>query len=227
MLVPRSCSSDHRGVAAGRAGDRPARMRGAAGLVEAGDRHPVLRPARRRAAAPRSAAASGSRRGTSRGSCARSARSMSSGALTSMSRITPSPKFGATACSRASWRRACDSLRVLEAVRLRRQELDGVAALGRARRVVERRRGDQDPRRLLDVAAVAPARGRTRSRPRGSPPARPTPRVRHSFVEREEPRRLGGGHVDAHGRHADVERVDAVAEVVAATARRAPSRSGA
>src|SRR3954469_3192000 len=36
-----------RGVAPRRAGDRAARMRGSAGLVETGNRHPVLRPTRR------------------------------------------------------------------------------------------------------------------------------------------------------------------------------------
>src|SRR5438128_1675019 len=38
----------HRGVAPRRAGDRATWMRGPAGLVEAGNRHPVLRPTRRR-----------------------------------------------------------------------------------------------------------------------------------------------------------------------------------
>src|SRR3954462_6538252 len=43
---------DLRGVAPRRAGDRAAGMRRAAGLVEAGDRHAVLAPPRRRAQRP-------------------------------------------------------------------------------------------------------------------------------------------------------------------------------
>src|SRR5581483_11333783 len=48
-MVAEILEQDDRAVAAGRAGDRAAGMRGGAGLVEAGDRHPVLCPPRCRA----------------------------------------------------------------------------------------------------------------------------------------------------------------------------------
>src|SRR5439155_22077340 len=51
-IVAEVLEQDDGAVAAGRAGDRPARMSGRAGLVETGDRHAVLRPAGDRAARP-------------------------------------------------------------------------------------------------------------------------------------------------------------------------------
>src|SRR5262249_5248308 len=47
-VVAEILEQDDRTVATGRTGDRPAWMGGRSGLVEAGNRHAVLRPARRR-----------------------------------------------------------------------------------------------------------------------------------------------------------------------------------
>ena len=58
------------GISPRTAGNRAARVRGRTGLVEARDRHAVLRPAGRRPQAPPPAPRSARRRGRSRASCA-------------------------------------------------------------------------------------------------------------------------------------------------------------
>ena len=203
----------------GRAGDRPARVRGPAGLVEAGDRHAVLRPSPARGAARRSARACGRRRGTCRGSCARFCASMSTGLLTSVARISSSVRLGATARTRSSWRAGLPGLALV--VHPSRppshgcdaEELHRVVALGRARGVGERRRGDEQPGDVVGVAVVAQRALvvddvlRPAAEPGGRRAARPVLGLEHAAARSSR-------RWTANAGQADVERLDAVAEVV-------------
>ena len=189
---------DRRGVAAGPAGDRAARMRGAAGLVEAGDRHPVLRPARRGAqrAAVRQAAVAAVERAADHVRVRRPR--CRPGCCTSAPRTTSSVKLGRElrAARRVlrAWPRPWPRPTALarrRAVGLGESSLTVWWPSGARAGSASGRRGDEQPRRVVDVAAVA-----QRAAVVDDCSAQPAKPGRHRAVPAGEHRRRGRGEVD-------------------------------
>src|SRR4051794_12273438 len=149
---------DGRGVAPRRAGDGAARMRRAAGLVEAGNGHAVLPPPRRR---PQPAAL---------GDRAVAAMERAAGHVAvllldvdrALDELREDRVVGEAGAEAAHARELALRLALLEPLpavalepRLRAEELHGVVAVGCARRVDERGRRDEQPRDVVVIAPVA------------------------------------------------------------------------
>src|SRR3954447_7402961 len=149
---------DGRGVAPRRAGDRAAGVRRAAGLVQAGDRHAVLPPPRRRA----QAAALGDRAVAAVEGAADHVAVLLRDVDRALDEHREDRVVGQAGAEAAHALELALGLAVLEPLpavalepRLRAQELDRVMPLGRARLVHERRRRDEQPRDVVVVAPVA------------------------------------------------------------------------